>query len=665
MLGQGASQVVLKKEAPVIRFVLTALTSLRSLHLPVKVDLGPITDPSTATDLGSWRATIPSFWGAVRSRTRLSLAKVPSWENYHFSVKAGPSGGPAILSALSELGSLPAPLIESIGEIGGVELRENMKLLLGLLPDLRVGGPFSAFRAEMGVTTRKLVGIEDKEGKTRVIAIGDYWSQTALRPLHLWVFRILRRIHQDVTFSQGSFVEKVRGWGATTLYSVDLTSATDRFPIGLIADVLEGILPKKYVLAWQDVMVGYPFTTPTGETVRYSVGNPMGFYSSWGSFALAHHFVVFWCCQDLGIRWGSARYVVLGDDVLIGDPRLGKLYQERILSLGIGISASKSFISNEVCEFAKRYLYRGEEVSPFPVSSVLGNLGDVSLLVSAVMGEARKGFVPSSGIPESIGTLYKRLGRRAVHCRKAVLRAHDCELATLVFQGTLDIGEFVLRSSRVSDPAAFDLLHSRGVDIFAAGVRMLVQKSLESGENSLERRIYADVFEVISRLRSTGRTGEECMYIPLFSLYSQFEDVVFRIHSEGHECLVSDNPPDLSILLEVIVDPLRESSWGLSRRERHVRAYSRLARACRDIGDSVISGKDPSFAARFFPPMPLSHTIRYWVAKKLAQAEVPRTGVAVTNPTTTLNGSQNLVEVSTNPPKSSPRHNPGEFLLFT
>lgn len=31
---------------------------------------------------------------------------------------------------------------------------------------------------------RKVTGIKDREGKTRVIAILDYWSQTALLPLH-------------------------------------------------------------------------------------------------------------------------------------------------------------------------------------------------------------------------------------------------------------------------------------------------------------------------------------------------------------------------------------------------------------------------------------------------------------------------------------------------
>lgn len=29
----------------------------------------------------------------------------------------------------------------------------------------------------------------------------------------------------------------------------------------------------------------------------------MGAYSSWASFALAHHYVVYYCCRELGKDW--------------------------------------------------------------------------------------------------------------------------------------------------------------------------------------------------------------------------------------------------------------------------------------------------------------------------------------------------------------------------
>lgn len=62
-----------------------------------------------------------------------------------------------------------------------------------------------------GTGTRRIVGIPDREGKTRAVAILDYWSQTALRPVHDLLFRVLRTIPQDVTFAQESFKEKALG----------------------------------------------------------------------------------------------------------------------------------------------------------------------------------------------------------------------------------------------------------------------------------------------------------------------------------------------------------------------------------------------------------------------------------------------------------------------
>lgn len=56
---------------------------------------------------------------------------------------------------------------------------------------------------------RRVAAISDKEGKSRVIALLDYWSQTSLKPVHDFLFRILRTIPQDVTFNQGSFKEKL------------------------------------------------------------------------------------------------------------------------------------------------------------------------------------------------------------------------------------------------------------------------------------------------------------------------------------------------------------------------------------------------------------------------------------------------------------------------
>jgi len=57
---------------------------------------------------------------------------------------------------------------------------------------------------------RRLVVFSDKEGKTRIIAILDYFSQTVLRGLHAYLFKALRKIPQDMTFNQGAFRERIK-----------------------------------------------------------------------------------------------------------------------------------------------------------------------------------------------------------------------------------------------------------------------------------------------------------------------------------------------------------------------------------------------------------------------------------------------------------------------
>jgi len=52
-------------------------------------------------------------------------------------------------------------------------------------------------------------------------------------------------------------------------------------------------------------MVGIPFDLNykgTKTSLFYAVGTPMGAYTSWASFALAHHALVFSCCEELGIE---------------------------------------------------------------------------------------------------------------------------------------------------------------------------------------------------------------------------------------------------------------------------------------------------------------------------------------------------------------------------
>jgi len=87
----------------------------------------------------------------------------------------------------------------------------------------------------------KLTVVRDQAGKARVVAIANYWTQVALRPLHEYIFSWLRTLDTDGTFDQHGALTRFleRCPKGIVYHSVDLTAATDRIPVELLAQILD------------------------------------------------------------------------------------------------------------------------------------------------------------------------------------------------------------------------------------------------------------------------------------------------------------------------------------------------------------------------------------------------------------------------------------------
>lgn len=388
--------VVLGDLIPLIRsghnrllaFVLTVLTSTRSLKIKTEPNTETITQPWTGevTNLLMWRR---QFWKDLGYSPAISTPRSLKANTKLFRLSNGPNGH-ALNTALIDLGNLPKELVKSLGVLGGDRFKFNIEAMQ--IPALRDGflSRYMTVKSEKRNSIRRIASFPDKEGKMRVIGILDYYSQIALKPLHLYLKRVLERIPQDCTLDQSKFTSLILGKGI--YYSVDLSAATDRFPIQVIMGVLGAQLPTSYVDAWKDVMVGYPFDYSARKLI-YNTGNPMGAYSSFNSFALAHHYIIYYVCKSLGKSWKTLPYALLGDDIVIADKDVGERYMEVIKSLGLEVSSLKTHKSKDLFEFAKRVYYKDQEITPFPISALKECGKSFGMMTTLLIETEKKGWV--------------------------------------------------------------------------------------------------------------------------------------------------------------------------------------------------------------------------------------------------------------------------------
>ena len=163
------------------------------------------------------------------------------------TTKAGPNGH-ALDSCLVDLKAFDENLIQDLSTLGGKKFAAKLNILVKAINTDIFNG---IFPQKPEPKTRKLSKVLDKEHKVRVIAIVDYFSQTVLKRLHKYLFRVLKKIQQDMTFAQGQFKmildNQVDQSLKDSYMSIDLKSATDRFPMEFICGVLKGHLPSDYI----------------------------------------------------------------------------------------------------------------------------------------------------------------------------------------------------------------------------------------------------------------------------------------------------------------------------------------------------------------------------------------------------------------------------------
>lgn len=363
-----------------IRLTLSILSITRFLRLPKEPSYDSITKgPSYEGSPLELEKYVRPFLKDLGINTRFigKPNRRIRFSKPHFSIKSGPNGLSTWYS-ISSLKDLPLSLFTSLHIVGGKTLSKTINCLIYLLRQSEFVTFFNTYCHTDKKEIRKLALIADKEGKTREVAMLDYWSQTALKPLHDYIFKLLSRIKQDCTHDQIKGFYELQPTPGSSFHSIDLTNATDRFPIAIQKLILTEWFGEVFSHHWENIMVGYDFKVPLDtRNVKYTVGNPMGAYSSWAVFVISHHFLVYVACKMENKNWYKLPYRLLGDDIVIADDKVAYRYKEILTRFGIEFSPAKTHISLYAFEFAKQIRFNGINISPLPLSALYSRRNSV------------------------------------------------------------------------------------------------------------------------------------------------------------------------------------------------------------------------------------------------------------------------------------------------
>lgn len=260
-----------------------------------------------------------------------------------------------------------------------------------------------AFR-EVSGPLGKLSFKEEAAGKLRIFAMVDVITQSLFNPLHLQLFKLFKNIPNDCTHNQNQGFKYAQELSLkyNKSYGFDLSSATDRLPLSSQTAILNSLfgIGKE----WSTILVERDFIISTNnyniplQSLKYSVGQPMGALSSWDMLNLMHHLMIqFIACQlrKSTIDSWYDQYVILGDDLVLFDKDIADYYLFFCKELGVTINLSKSIISKDrpVLEFAKRTSVNGNDVSALSFKELLtsnnffGRLSVTNRLVEANWGK--------------------------------------------------------------------------------------------------------------------------------------------------------------------------------------------------------------------------------------------------------------------------------------
>jgi hypothetical protein len=245
------------------------------------------------------------------------------------------TGGQYLYLTLKEL---YRPLLEGLK--GRIEFLETLHIYEGT-PHTPVRGGEIHFLQEPG-------------GKLRSIASPFRIHQEALKPFGDELYSLVRSLPWDCTFDQSKAIPFIQSHLLDgVVHSVDLSSATDHFPLDLQLAALRAVFHKS---SWRSIDLFAEISrgvwkSPIGD-LRWTKGQPLGLYPSFASFTLTHGLTL------LHLNGGKHEnsFFVVGDDVVILKDSLRDKYIQFLDDVSCPWSEDKSLSSQHLAEFAGKII---------------------------------------------------------------------------------------------------------------------------------------------------------------------------------------------------------------------------------------------------------------------------------------------------------------------
>lgn len=389
-------------ELKTVKFLLTVMNISKALYLKKGEEFPVSYDSITSPQKGDGYTIPYNFIRDWVFENRMNLSKpLHKWTDHYLSMKQGPNG-PTSLSIFKTIFSL------SNCQMGWImKILSNRRIFIDFYgacskdPEackrfLPKSSEYEDSVKSWNITSR-LALVHAPEGKERVIGIVDYFTQFTLKPIHEAIFRILRKLPSDRTFSQNPFNKWI--YNDHYFWSLDLSAATDRLPIALQEKIIECLYSNQdLAYAWRNLLVTRDYWTHTGKPLRYVVGQPMGAYSSWAMLAITHHLIVAWAAHLCGMP-GFTNYIILGDDIVIQHNTVARKYIQVMTKLGVDISKDKTHVSKDTYEFAKRWIHKGKEITGIPIQGISENISNPFIIYMILRDWYNKGNIYLASLP--------------------------------------------------------------------------------------------------------------------------------------------------------------------------------------------------------------------------------------------------------------------------